>query len=50
MTREKWNRHKISVDSIFANHIARLIYIMNHNEDHKLKSVKEYRHRDDWPK
>ena len=39
----KWNRHEISVDSIFANHIAHLIYIMNHNEDHELKSIKKYR-------
>ena len=40
---KKWNRQEKFINDIFTYHVARLIYIMNHNEDHELKSVKKYR-------
>ena len=45
---EKWNRNKVNVDDIFAHNTA--LDVMNDNEDHDPKSVKECKQRDDWPK
>ena len=45
---KKWNRNEITMDRNFSYAIA--IDIINENEDHEPKSIKECRQRKDWPK
>ena len=47
MNEIRWNRDEIDINDIFAYNIA--LNIIN-SEDHDLKSIKECRQRNDWPK
>ncbi len=48
ITGKKWNQKDIIVDNIFTCNVA--LNIIKQNEDLEAKSIKECRHRDDWPK
>ena len=37
----RWNRNEVNVDNICTYNIA--LYVISDNEDHDLKSIKDYR-------
>ena len=41
MNRIQWNRKEVNVDNIFAQNKA--LYVTDDNEDHRSKSIKDYR-------
>ncbi len=41
MDKIRWNRDEVNVDNIFAYNIA--LYVIDDNEDHKFKSLKDYK-------
>ena len=47
-TINQWDCNEIIVDNVFAYKIA--LNVINESQDHKPKSIKECRQRQDWPK
>ncbi|MDQ9786243.1 hypothetical protein, partial [Serratia marcescens] len=45
---KSWNRKEIEINNTFAYNLT--LVVMINDEDPELKSVDEYRNRDDWPK
>ncbi|KAK2434187.1 putative mitochondrial protein [Trifolium repens] len=44
----EWNRNNVNVDDVFAYKIA--LDIINDNEDHEPRSIKDCRQSENWPK
>ncbi|MCF7184014.1 hypothetical protein L3H42_10985, partial [Corynebacterium sp. MC-13] len=44
----QWNRDRVNVDNTFSFNVA--LNIINENEDHEPRFIKECMQRDDWPK
>jgi hypothetical protein len=44
----RWDRNKVNIDDVFAYNTA--LDVLNDDDDHEPKSVKECNQRNDWPK
>jgi hypothetical protein len=44
----KWNRNKVNIDNIFAHNTT--VDVLNDNDDHEPKAIKECQQIDDWQK